>query len=213
MGDDTPTQRFDQAPANPADTGEPDEPKRSRALLITLIVVGAVLLAAIVVILVLLLNRGSGTDTVSTSSPTPTVTPSATPSSTPSRTPSGTPSPTTSTSSAPIPPPQPALTINSFSAGSPTVACDNRTGNPIAMSFSWTSTNGSQAFFGVNTSDAQAGGMGWNLPPTGTSADFPYEYDYPCYNAQTSFTITVVDAGGHKQSKTITVKNTGDTTG
>jgi hypothetical protein len=203
MSDDVPTQRFEQPPARPDGSGTPQEPKRSRALLITLIVVGAVLLVAIIVILVLLLNRRSGGDTVATSSPTPTVTHSATPSSTPS--------PTTSTSTGPTPPPAPALTINSFSVGSPTVACDNRTGNPIPMSFTWTSTNGSQAFFGVNTTDAQSGGMGWNLPPSGSSTDFPQEYDYPCYNAQTSFTITVVDAAGDKQSKTLIVTNTGDT--
>jgi hypothetical protein len=54
-------------------------------------------------------------------------------------------------------------------------------------------------------------GMGWNLPPSGTQNDFPQEYDYPCYNASTTFTITVADAHGNLQSKTITVTNNGDT--
>ncbi|MEJ1230126.1 MAG: hypothetical protein WDM88_05100 [Galbitalea sp.] len=88
---------------------------------------------------------------------------------------------------------------------------DCSTGAPAGLgqlSIAWKSVNGNAAFFGVNTTDAQTGGMGWTLPPSGTQHDFPSgndPYSYQCGDAQEQFTITVV-GNGSKQSETITVK-------
>ncbi len=77
------------------------------------------------------------------------------------------------------------------------------------LTIAWKSLNGNTAFFGVNTTDAQAAGMGWNLPASGSNLDFPSgagnPYTYQCGDAQESFTITVV-GNGSKQSLTITVR-------
>lgn len=214
MSDDTPTQRFDSpvdAPtgliAAPAD--EVVAEGRSRRLIIILSIVGGVLLLGVVILLVVLLTRGSSAPVaLPTNSPSPSV--SATASATPTKSASPTPTPTvTSTATqAPPPPPPPntATTVTSFDMAK-SHNCSQ--GTPVYLQVSWTSENGVAAYFGVNTADAQTGGMGWTLPPSGNQDDFPngyVPYEYQCGNTTTDYTITIVGSDGTKASKKITVK-------
>ncbi|MEP6480976.1 MAG: hypothetical protein ABJA94_03100 [Rhodoglobus sp.] len=82
-------------------------------------------------------------------------------------------------------------------------------GTPVYLTVSWASKNGVVAYFGVNTNDAQTGGMGWELPPNGDQKDFPdgyVPYEYQCGNTSTDYTITIVGSDGTKASKKFTVK-------
>lgn len=206
MSDDTPTQRFD-APLTPSTASSPQggDEKKSRALIIALIAIGALVLIALIIVLIALFS-GKGTPT-GTATPTTIVTPSSTPSSTPSATPSATPTPTHSTT--PAPPPATGPTLTAFSS-STNVEC-NAAANPIPLNFSWTGT-GATAYIAVGaTDDPKQNGEGWTLPPTGTQADFPagMEIDYPCYQQNASYTIGVYDNSGHKVVKQLVVTNNG----
>lgn len=81
------------------------------------------------------------------------------------------------------------------------------------MIFKWKTSNVSQVGFGGATEDAIAAGMGWNLPPSGSSqTDFPAGYTemaFPCPTASQSYTLTV-DGPTGKVSKKVTVTNKGD---
>lgn len=211
---DTPTQRLPEQPESPQ--GElADERKKSRTLMGILIGVGAALLIALIVLLILLLtNNGAATPaTTPTATPTSSASSSTTPSAspTPSETPSPTPTPTTA-------PPQPQPTaappaddgnvhVTSF-AISPTTCSANQ---ETTLHVTWQSTNGLVAYFGVNTTDAQGGGMGWDLPGSGSSdQDFPdgyrpYQVTCPAAGDTVSYTITIV-GNGSKASKTVTLK-------
>jgi flagellar basal body-associated protein FliL len=209
MSDDTPTQRFDQPPTTPTGTQPPTGEKNPRRLLIILIVVGAVLLIAIIVIIALLIGRG-GTTTASTASPTPTITHSA--SATPTPTPTPTPSPSASKTTAP-PPPSTAPTVASFTVNTTKVTCAASGGvQDPQLSFSWTSTNAAEAYFGVDTTNAQQNPFfGQALSPNGDSTSFPSSYnpfEYSCKAPSHTYTITVV-GNGESASKTITVTNIG----
>ena len=221
MSDDIPTQRIPAAgdvPTQrlPVDGGTSpalaEEQSRSRGLLIGLIIAGALLIIAIIVLLVFLL--GGGGKPVSSATGIPSTTPSSSPtvSATPSATPTPTPTPTPSvTSAAPVPPSTKAK-ITSFTAPA-TVQCNNKTGNPVEITFSWTSTNGLVAYFGVNTDDPKNQGMGWTLPPSGSTSDFPsgyFPYDYPCYAPSVTYVLEVEGSDGSTSIKKVTVTNTGD---
>jgi flagellar basal body-associated protein FliL len=222
MSDDTPTVRFDQpqdgpggpgygGPGDPGGPtpggptpGEPDDgQKKSRRLVIILSIVGGVLLIAVIILLAVLFARGSG----STPTPTPTTT-SESPSPTPSQTPSQTPSPTPTKTVAP-PPPSTAPAVGSFVVNTTTVQCP--TANSTApLSFSWTSTNASTAFFGVDTEDASIAPYFSNLPPNGSTANFPGDNNpflFTCSAQKHTYTITVV-GNGQKASKSVTVTAT-----
>lgn len=235
-GDDTPTQRFDAAltggeagaPAAgtaPVATAEgeelADEKKKSRGLLIGLIALGAALLIAIIVLLVVLFTSGADGTPSADPTTTPSRTPSATPSVTPTATdtPSATPTPTpTETQAPPPPPPPPAQTtkVNSFNVSNTTVTCNTQAPNPsdYYISFSWSTSNVNQVYFGVNTNDASAAPLFTNLPPSGNSQDdFPagYEnFEYPCPTGSVQYTITAVGPNGQKDSRSVTVTNNGD---
>ena len=204
MSDDTPTRVLDQPDGpTPATAPEKRSPeKRSRRSMILIIILAALVVIALVVILVLLLNRTPATTAaLGTESPTPTAsTPSPTVSS------AATPTPSASHSKAA---PVTGLHFTGYSISPLQIDCSSTApASAQYMSIHWTSINGSQAFFGVNTTDAQNNGMGWNLPPTGSDKDFPsgyYPYSYQCGNASMTYTITVIGPGGAKQSKTITV--------
>ncbi len=223
MSDDTPTQKFDAAGDAPtermaqaeADSDAATPPGRSRRTLIILASVGGALLLAVLILLVVLLTRGSG-DPVAF--PTNTSTESATPTATPTASESASPTPTpTETEEAPPPPPQPTgPTINSFTTANDEVICNTQAPNPASqyISFSWSTSNVSEVYFGVNTNDASQGAFFENLPPSGNTSDFPPGYDpfeYPCPSASTKYTLTVVDSDGLKASKSITITNVGDT--
>ncbi len=208
MSDDTPTQRL---PQNEAGDELVEERKKSRALLFVLIGVGAALLVAIIVLLIILFGGGGGTPSAD---PTASNTPSATPTQSDSPTPSATPTPTPTPEPVPVvtvtaaPPQNPDdgnVRITSFSI-SPTTC--NTPGEPVTLHVSWKSSNGNIAYFGVNTTDAQSGGMGWDLPATGDDGDFPSgysPYSVTCPDDKASYTITVV-GNGSKASKTVTLK-------
>ena len=105
------------------------------------------------------------------------------------------------------------MNITSFSAET-TSECSEQTQNPVYLDISWSSENGVAAYFAVGaTNDAQNNGMGWTLPPSGNQNDFPngyVPYEFQCGNASSDYTITVVGTNGSKESKTVTVENTGD---
>ncbi len=212
---DVPTQRFDLAPTPPE--GEPV--KKSRGLLITLIVIGAALLIAVVVFVLILLlgDRGGGT-ALPTPSPTPatSVTPSATP------TPTPTPTPTTTSgggsgggsgSGGGGGTTQP--TGAAFSSFSPVTqvhcefAAPNFTPPPIPIDVKWSAIRTDSVWFVQGTSDAADSGF-MQIPVNGDQGNFPYEIDFPCYQTSAVYTITLVGTDGHHVSKHWTVTNTGD---
>ena len=206
MSDDTPTQRID----TPANTGVneaiEEEGKKSRGLMIALIVIGALLLIGLIIVLIILLGRTGTPVAAGTTSPTASATPSQTPTATATSTPVTTPTPTTAPP--PPPPPPPPSTkpsITSYSISPSKLDCSNGTPD---LSIHWKSVNGKNAYFGVNTDDAMTGGMGWVLPPTGSDADFPNGY-HPfqalCGNDSTEYTITILGNDGSKVSKKFTV--------
>ena len=221
MSDDTPTVRFDQpqdgpggpgfgGPGDPGGPtpggptpGEPGDGKKSHTLVIVLSIVGGMLLIAVIILLAVLFARGSG----SKPTPTPTVT-SQSPSPTPSQTPSQTPSPTPTKTTAP---PSTAPAVGSFVVNTTTVQCP--TANSTApLSFSWTSTNASTAYFGIDTTDASVAPYFSNLPPNGSTANFPDQatnnpFQFTCSNKSHVYTITVV-GNGQKASKSVTVTAT-----
>ncbi|CAN5287549.1 hypothetical protein BH11ACT3_BH11ACT3_15500 [soil metagenome] len=235
MSDDTPTQRFPSAgdgDGNGSGIGETpterlgtggaqedlqEEQKKSRGLLIGLIIAGALLLIAIVVLVVFLVGRASGQPQAGETT-TPSATPSA--SATPSTTPTATPTPTpTPTEDAPPPPPPPSTAPTlQFTTTNTQVLCNASApaGSHQYIGFSWKSSNVNQVFFGVDTNDASAGAFFSNLPPSGTSTnDFPEgfnhdTFEYACGTAKHTYTMTVVGTNGQKVSKTVTIKNNGD---
>ncbi|MFM9878091.1 MAG: hypothetical protein ACKVOG_09665 [Rhodoglobus sp.] len=84
--------------------------------------------------------------------------------------------------------------------------------SPQYISFSWSSSNVDQVFFGVNTNDASQGAFFDNLPPSGDTSNFPPGYDpfeFPCPTESVKYTLTVI-GDGVKVSKSVTVTNIGD---
>jgi hypothetical protein len=230
--DETPTERYDAAgdapterltpadaaamdPATAAANAEVQEERKSRKTMIILGSIGGALLVILIILLILLLVRpgasvtptGSPTPSPSGSSSSPTPTPTAT-------TASPTPTPTATVAPPPPPPPSNDVEIDSFTAPSQ-VDCSAQTQNPVYIEFSWSSTNGIVAYFAVGaTNDAEQNGMGWTLPPNGSTSDFPsgyFPYQYQCGNTSQTYTITIVGTNGSRESKQVTVTNVGDT--
>ena len=203
MSDDTPTQRFDTPAPHGGGEETEEDAKKSRGLMIALIALGALLLIALIILLIVLLGGNGKPVAAGTNSPTPTSA-SPTPSATP--TPTVTPTPTATTPPPPPPPPpstKPAITGYSISPSK--LDCSNGTPN---LSIHWSSVNGKNAYFGVNTNDAMTGGMGWILPPSGSDANFPsgyHPYQALCGNTSTEYTITILGNDGSKVSKKFTV--------
>jgi hypothetical protein len=197
---DAPTQRFE---AQPPPSSKGDAPKSRLPLVLGII--GGVLLIAVIVLLVLLLGRNnSSTNAASTDSPTPTDTTSSAPVPTPTVTVTVTAAPAAGGGTAPAKPNGDNVLITNYTISPAHPDCSS---GHADLDIAWKSVNGGTAFFGVNTTDAQEGGMGWNLPASGTQNDFPAGYnpfEYTCGNASTSYTITVV-GNGSKQSLTLTV--------
>jgi hypothetical protein len=212
LSDDTPTQRFDQQ--QPAEPGRPNEPpeKRKRGPLIpTLVAIGALLVVAVIVLGSLLLDRSDGqpqaaaTDTSTngaSNSPVPVPTPTVT------VTVTATPAPSGGGGSSQHPNGNNVL-ITHYSISPTTINCaSNAPTGATNLSIKWSSLNGNIAYFGVNTVDAKTGGMGWNLPASGSDADFPTAYQpftYPCGAAQEEYTLSVY-GNGSEQSLQIVVK-------
>lgn len=200
MSDDTPTQRFDTpAPAGGSELEQ--EEKKSHGLMIALIAIGALLLIALIILLIVLLGGNGKPVAAGTNTPTASASDSPTPTPTPAVTPTPTPTPTTP----PPPPPSTKPAITGYAISPSKLDCSQGTPN---LSIHWSSVNGKNAYFGVNTNDAMTGGMGWVLPPTGSDADFPdgyHPFQALCGNSSTEYTITILGKDGTKVSKKFTV--------
>lgn len=215
MSDDTPTQRFDQQPAAATPTSAAKPPRKRSPLIPTLITVGAILLVAVVVLGSLLLTRktdtpiAAGTDTATnapqTPGPTPTVTVTVTATPAPNNGGSG----GGNSGGGSQHPNGNNVLLTNYSISPMVVDCSSGApANAANLTVKWHSINGYIAYFGVNTVDAKAGGMGWNLPASGSDKDFPTSsqpYQFPCGDAQQEYTITVLGQGS-EQSLQLTVK-------
>jgi hypothetical protein len=119
-----------------------------------------------------------------------------------------------------VAPPEPVPTtpqIATFTSSNQTVLCNTQspTPSPQYISFTWSVSNASRVYFGVDTTDASAAAVFDNLPLSGTSTfDFPAgynDYTYNCPNASRTYTLTAVDEAGHKTSRSVVIVNEGDT--
>ena len=192
MTDDTPTQRLPEATDA---TGElVEERKKSKALLYTLVGVGAALLIAIIVLLIILFSGGGNPG------PQPSPSDSDTPSASP--TPSDTPTPTATPTPTPTPtadPPPPPSVIVSYTVSKTDAGCPDDTSS-IPLTFNW-NTTGSNVSFGIATDFADAQPYQTGLPAVGGIT-----VDYQCSNATTKFAIAVFHNGDVIDRKTITVQ-------
>jgi hypothetical protein len=207
---DAPTQRFDaQPPAQPP--ASPDGARKSPLPLI-LGIIGGALLIAVIILLVLLLGKNNGTPAASdtTIPPTDASTTSSTPVPVPVPTVTVTEAPppggNTGGGSAPQKPNGSNVLLAQYTISPTTIKCSS---GQTQLHITWKSVNGYAAFFGVNTIDAQAAGMGWTLPASGSDHDFGAFSDYPymvsCNTTPNSYAITVV-GNGSKQTLAITLK-------
>lgn len=210
MTDDTPTQRLPEATDA---TGQlVGERKKSKALLYTLVGVGAALLIAIIVLLILLFSGGTPGPQPS---PSDSDTPSASPTASDTPTPSATPTPTATADPPPPPPPDTSPGFASFSQGQ-TVSC-NSTNPPgyttPGIAFTYTAKNASSVWFLFGEGDA-ADAQAFPMPISGNQGDVyggGAKVEYPCGAATAKFTLTVVGTNGQHVNKTFTVTNNGDT--
>lgn len=185
---------------------QPPTQPNNRALFWALIAVAASLLV-VAIVLIIMMTRGGDADPVEPSpspSPSPSVTPSPTP--TPTPTPSLTPEPEPEPEPEPAPAPDPAPAPQpdpgpSLSAlgGPSTVTCASES-DFQEVTISWTSSGATQAWIGVNTSNAK--NAPYDSVPTSGSATMPF----PCSNSSQSYTVTVEDADGNLKHRTLTVQ-------
>ncbi|HEY1530787.1 MAG TPA: hypothetical protein VGF80_08225 [Galbitalea sp.] len=205
---DAPTQRFDaQPPAQPP--ASPDGARKS-PLPLVLGIIGGALLIAVILLLVLLLGKNNRTPAASdtTIPPTDASTTNSTPVPVPTVTVTEAPPPggNTGGGSAPQKPNGSNVLLTQYTISPTTIKCSS---GQTQLHITWKSVNGYAAFFGVNTIDAQAAGMGWTLPASGSDHDFGAFSDYPymvsCNTTPNSYAITVV-GNGSKQTLAITLK-------
>ncbi|GAA1738487.1 hypothetical protein [Microcella frigidaquae] len=186
--------------AEPAEGATPEE-KQKRGLLIALIAVaGAILIALIVLIVVLVGGRGEDTaapmpepTTSDTATPEPTESESPVPSEEPSEEPAASPSAT----AAPPPPPPQSPSFATFS-GPNRAPCPD-TSSSVAITWSWSSTNAVNAWFGIGTNNAKAEPFE-SVPTTAT-----YTFNYQCSEASQRYTVTLEDAAGRLTHKTVEI--------
>jgi hypothetical protein len=165
---DAPTQRFDAQPPS-----SPQDGRRSPLPLI-LGIIGGALLIAVIVLLILLLGRNNATPTAANTNlpATDSGTSSSTPVPVPTVTVTETPPPTGNTGGGTVAPQKPNgsnVLITQYTISPTTIKCS---AGQTQLHITWKSLNGNAAFFGVNAVDAQAAGMGWTLPASGTDHDF-----------------------------------------
>jgi hypothetical protein len=226
MTDDTPTQRIPEAEDATGDLVE--ERKKSKALLFTLVGVGAALLIAIIVLLIILFGgNASGdpqADPTTSESPSESPTPSDSPTPTESATPSATPTPTpTPTTAPPPPPPDTSPGFASFNLQTGTVTCQSPpAGDPgdapvlppsPQMRFTWSAKNAQSVWFIFGTDDAASAGA-FQVPLNGDQDDVygsSGSMPFPCPQTEQKMTLTVVGNNGQHVNKTFTVKNNGYT--
>lgn len=195
-------------PKTPATTGDasasegaaPPDETRKRGLLIALIAVAGAILVALIVLIVVLVS-GQGDDTAgpapvptatATESPEPTETESPEPTDEPTEQPTASPSATT----APPPPPQ-SPSFATFSG--PNRATCPDTSSSVAITWSWSSTNAVNAWFGIGTNNAKAEPFE-SVPTTAT-----YTFNYQCSEASQRYTVTLEDSAGRLTHKTVEI--------
>jgi hypothetical protein len=223
MSDDTPTQRMPEAPDAAGELVE--ERQKSKALLYTLIGVGAALLIAIVVLLIILFGGGDKATPGSTptASDTPTTSPTPSDSPTPTESATPTPTPTPTPTAAPPPPPDTSPGFASFSLQTGTVTCQSPpAGDPgdapvlppsPQMRFTWSAKNAQSVWFIFGTDDAASAGA-FEVPLNGDQDDVygsSGSMPFPCPQTEQKMTLTVVGNNGQHVNKTFTVKNNGYT--
>jgi hypothetical protein len=207
-GDDVPTQLLGTHVAAPA--APVQRPTGSKGPLAVLLVVGSLLLATLLVAIVVLALRGSAepaAESVPPAADSPTIDIDDV-------------APQTTDVPPVVTPPDPAPTtpeIATFSSSNETVRCNTQspTPTPQYIAFTWSVSEASRVYFGLDTTDASAAPLFDNLPLSGTSTlDFPAGYNdfsYGCPNASRTYTLTAVDDAGHKTSRSVVIVNEGDT--
>ncbi len=210
MSDDTPTERFD-APTEPLPEAEGavaapaeatgDEGQKRGMLIALLAIAGAILVALIVLIVVLLGNGGTddagpAPEFTATESPSPT--PTETESPEPSDEPSDEPSEEPSATAAPPPPPPPQSPSFATFNGPNKATCPD-TSSSVAITWSWSSSNATGAWFGIGTNNAK------NQPFESVPTTATYTFNYQCSEASQIYTVTLEDSSGRLTHKTVTV--------
>lgn len=218
MSDDTPTQRFPEpgsdAPTRrlgtPAGTpagaatgpdGELVDEKKSRALLITLVSVGAALLIAIVVLLIILFgnNGDAGPGPTPSGSSSESTSPSPSPTASESTSPPPSPTPTPTPTQTEEPEPEPPSAIVSYRVSLTEVDCSS--GNPVPLTFNW-NTTGQSVSFGVGTDSADTAPYQQDLPAVG---GITIDYQCPQPDGEETYSIAVFHNGSVIARETITV--------
>jgi|GEM_PF-3559286 len=100
----------------------------------------------------------------------------------------------------------PKLAVTSIDASPTSVMCPTPSATSDSNTYvtiSWSSTGGQTAYIGVNTSDAAA------APYTTVSLNDSYTLYFPCSERRQTYTVTVVDAKGNRQSQSVEVSNGG----
>jgi hypothetical protein len=209
MSDDTPTQRFE------VQEDLQEEKQKSRGLMIGLIAAAALLIATLIVLVIILLPKGSA-DPQAGDTQTPESGLSETPTPEPTVSDVPTPDPTpTEDAPAPPPPPPPPATGAAFTTFSPKsqVSCSRGgpgfTPDPPSIEISWATVRADSAWIVQGTSDAADSGF-MQIPLNGNQSNFQYTLQFPCFQANATYTITLVGSDGNHVSKSWTVKNIGD---
>ncbi|UYN84618.1 MAG: hypothetical protein KIT89_05460 [Microcella sp.] len=202
--DDAPTEAFAAPtvplPEQPAAGGEPpSDERKNRTLLIALLsVAGAILLALIVLIAVLLGGQG---DPEPAPLPTETLSESPTPSPEPTESESPEPEPSEepeASASAPPPPPPPPQSPSFATFSGPNKANCPDTSSSVEITWSWSSSNAVNAWFGIGTNNAKLQPYE-QVPTTAT-----YTFYYQCSEASQIYTVTLEDSAGRLTHKTVT---------
>ena len=205
MSDETPTERFQQ-PTTPlpqtagAVAAEPGK-RQQRGMLIALIAIVAAVLVALIVVIVLLVGNANSnsaqpapdTSTSASDSPAPEESESPEPSEEPSEEPSDDPS--ESPSAPPAPPQSPSFATF---VGPSTASCPDTSG-AVAITWSWSSTNAVNAWFGIGTNNAKAEPFE-SVPTTAT-----YTFNYQCSEASQRYTVTLEDSAGRLTHSTVII--------
>lgn len=188
----------DAAPTDAA--AEPAAEKQKRGLLIGLIAVAGAILVALIVLIVLLVG-GQGDDTAGPAPvPTASESESAEPEETESPEPTDEPTeePAASPSATAAPPPAPQSPSFATFSGPNRATCPD-TSSSVAITWSWSSTNAVNAWFGIGTNNAKAEPFE-SVPTTAT-----YTFNYQCSEASQRYTVTLEDSAGRLTHKTVEI--------
>lgn len=199
MSDETPTERFEQAttplPQSPS-AADPAE-RQNRGMLIALIAIVAAVLVALIVVIVLLVGNANS----NSAQPLPEMTESesASPEPTESESPEPSDEPSEEPSASPSAPPAPPQSPSFATFVGPSVASCPDTSSSVAITWSWSSTNAVNAWFGIGTNNAKAEPFE-SVPTTAT-----YTFNYQCSEASQRYTVTLEDSAGRLTHSTVII--------